>query len=412
MKKSRFDELIDRNGTYCTQWDYIEDRFGVSDLLPFTISDMDFAIPDVIREALQKRASHPVYGYTRWNHTDFKQSIATWYKERFTTQIDLDWIVYSPSVIYTISRLIELKSDEGDQVVIQTPAYDAFFKTIRSADRKVTENSLLYNNGVYSIDFIDLEEKLTDEKTTIFLLCSPQNPTGRVWTKDELIRMINLCERYNVFLISDEIHMDIVREPYQHIPVVDVTTKLEHIAICTSASKTFNTSGLIGSYALIPDRELQKEFLELLKNRDGLSSASIMGIESIMAGYNNGQMWVDELNDYISNNMNAVARYLKEHIPEMYFTIPESTFLAWVDISGLPFKMEDLQKALIEIGKVAIMDGAIYGAQGERFLRMNIGCPREKVIEGLEGLKRAVDYLKKGNNQKSKMKEIITDKAK
>lgn len=399
MKKSKFDEFIDRKGTYCTQWDYIEDRFGVSSLLPFTISDMDFAIPDVIKEALQKREAHPVYGYTRWNHADFKRSIVTWYKERFETQVDSDWIVYSPSVIYTISRLIELKSDIGDQVVIQTPAYDAFFKTIRSTKRTITENPLLYNDGVYSIDFVDLEEKLANKKTNIFLLCSPQNPTGKVWTKDELMRIISLCERYNVFLISDEIHMDIVREPYQHIPVVGLTTKLEQLAICTSASKTFNTSGLIGSYALIPDGELQKEFLEILKNRDGLSSASIMGIESIMAGYNNGQMWVDELNDYISNNLNVVAHYLKEHIPEMHFTIPESTFLAWIDISGLPFDMEDLQRALIEIGKVAIMDGSIYGAQGEEFLRMNIGCPRKKVIEGLEGLEKAVDYLKKGKLQ-------------
>ncbi|WP_313470138.1 MalY/PatB family protein [Carnobacterium sp.] len=399
MKKSNFDEPIDRRGSYCTQWDYIEDRFGVSNLLPFTISDMDFAVPTVISEALKRRESHPVYGYTRWNHSDFKHSIIKWYEERFATKVDPDWIVYSPSVMYTISRLIELKSAIGDQIVIQTPAYDAFFKTIRSNKRMITENPLVYTDGVYSIDFNDLEKKLADEKTTIFLLCSPQNPTGRIWSKDELIKMIHLCDRYNVFLISDEIHMDIVREAYQHIPVIALTDKLEYLAICTSASKTFNTSGLIGSYAIIPSEKLQEEFLELLKNRDGLSSASIMGIESIMAGYNYGQEWVDELNDYISANLNLVAKYLKEHIPEIHFVVPESTFLAWIDISNLPFEMNDLQQALITIGKVAIMDGSIYGKQGKDFLRMNLGCQRKKVLEGLEGLKKAVDYLKKEKNE-------------
>lgn len=398
LEKNVFDELIDRKGTYCTQWDYIEDRFGVNDLLPFTISDMDFAVPHVINDALKKRESHPIYGYTRWNHIDFKQSIVSWYKERFATQVDLDWIVYSPSVIYTISRLIELKSEVGEQVVIQTPAYDAFFKTIRTNKREIAENPLHYINGIYSIDFDDLEQKLADEKTTIFLLCSPQNPTGRVWTKEELTKMIELCDRYHVFLISDEIHMDIVRETYQHLPVVSVATKFEQIAICSSASKTFNTSGLIGSYALIPDKRLQEDFLEVLKNRDGLSSASIMGIESIIAGYSSGQNWVDELNEYISSNLTVVANYLKLQIPEIKFTIPESTFLAWIDISGLPFEMEDLQQALIEIGEVAIMDGSIYGVQGKDFLRMNIGCPRKKVMDGLEGLKKAVDYLKMNKN--------------
>lgn len=395
MGKNRFDEVIDRKGTYCTQWDYIEDRFGVNELLPFTISDMDFTVPTAISEALKKRADHPVYGYTRWNHGDFKKPIVNWYKDRFNTVINPDWIIYSPSVIYTVSKLIELKSKIGDNVLIQTPAYDAFFKTIKSNKREVAENPLSYNEGIYSIDFVDLEQKLADEKTTIFLFCSPQNPTGRIWTKEELLKIIELCDRYKVFLISDEIHMDIVRKENQHIPVTSLTEKLADIAICTSASKTFNTSGLIGSYALIPDKQLQEDFLEILKNRDGLSSASIMGIESIMAGYNEGHQWVDELNEYITENLTLVFNFLKEHIPEIEFTIPESTFLAWMDISKLPFEMDELQNALISVGEVAIMDGSIYDPDSNNFLRMNLGCPRKKVEEGLAGLKKSVDYLKK-----------------
>lgn len=224
------------------------------------------------------------------------------------------------------------------------------------------------------------------------LLCSPHNPTGRVWTKSELLKIIDLCNQYSVFLLSDEIHMDIVREGFRHTPIVAVTEKLKNVAICTSTSKTFNTSGLIGSYALIPDKELQSEFLDILKNRDGLSSASIMGIESMMAGYTDCQEWVDELNTYITENMHVTLDYLKQNIPEIKFTIPESTFLAWLDLSELPFNMEEIQQALVAIGKVAIMDGSIYG--GQNFLRMNLGCSREKVLDGLERLTKAIEYLK------------------
>lgn len=392
MEKELFDEVIDRRGTYCTQWDYIEDRFGVNNLLPFTISDMDFKIPNKISEALKKRNTHPIYGYTRWNHNNFKEPIVNWYNKRFQTKIEAKWIVYSPSVMYTISKLIELKSKIGDQVIIQTPAYDAFFKTIKSNNREVIENKMQYEEGHYSIDFEDLEKKLASQKAKILLLCSPHNPTGRVWTKNELLKIVDLCSQYDVFLISDEIHMDIGRMGYQHTPIVAVTEELKNIAICTSTSKTFNTSGLIGSYALIPDVDLQNDFLEILKNRDGLSSASIMGIESVMAGYNDCQEWVDELNVYITGNMRFTFDYLKQNIPEIKFTIPESTFLAWLDISELPFKMEEIQQTLVDIGKVAIMDGSIYGGQG--FLRMNLGCSREKVLDGLERLKRAIEYLK------------------
>lgn len=392
MGKELFNEIIDRRGTYCTQWDYIEDRFGVNDLLPFTISDMDFKIPNKISEALKRRNTHPIYGYTRWNHNDFKVPIVNWYKRQFQTKIETNWIVYSPSVMYTISKLIELKSNPSDQVIIQTPAYDAFFKTIKSNKREVVENKLHYIDGKYVINFEDLEKKLAHQKAKILLLCSPHNPTGRVWTKSELVKIIDLCSQYDVFLISDEIHMDIVREGHHHAPIVGIAEKLTNIAICTSTSKTFNTSGLIGSYALIPDIDLQNDFLDILKNRDGLSSASIMGIESVMAGYNDCQEWVDELNVYISENMNFTFDYLKQNIPEIRFTIPESTFLAWLDISELPFNMEEIQQALVNIGAVAIMDGSIYG--GQDFLRMNLGCSREKVTDGLERLKKVIEYLR------------------
>ena len=207
MSISIFDEVIDRKGTYSTQWDYVEDRFGKKDLLPFTISDTDFAAPDNVLDALQKRLNHPVFGYTRWNHSDYKGSIVTWFKERFAADVKEDWIIYSPSVIYSIARLIEMNSTQGDGVVIQTPAYDAFFKTIKASKRNLVENPLLYRDGIYSLDFADLETKLAKPENKILLICNPHNPTGRVWSKDDLEKIIALCKKHDVFLISDDIHM-------------------------------------------------------------------------------------------------------------------------------------------------------------------------------------------------------------
>lgn len=394
MSLENFNQLTNRKGTYCTQWDYIEDRFGEKDLLPFSVSDTDFKVPQAIIKTLKKRMEHEIFGYTRWNHLPFKSAIQHWYHKRFEADIETDWVLYSPSVIYSVAKLIELKSEKGDRIVLQTPAYDAFFKTIKDNHRKICENPLLFRDGHYTIDFIDLEQQLSHPKAKIFLLCSPHNPTGRVWTKVELLKMIELCQKYNVFMISDDIHMDIVRSDFSYIPLTSCTTDLKNIAICSSASKTFNTPGLICSYLLIPDANLREEFLVTLKNRDGLSSTSIFGMLSTISAYNECAPWVDELNLYVTNNLVLLQEFLKAELPEIQLVIPEATYLAWLDVSRLPYTSQQLQEALIHYGKVAIMPGNTYGATGENFIRMNIGCPREKLIDGLQRLKLAVEHLK------------------
>ncbi len=390
-----FDKVFSRYGTYSTQWDYIQDRFGEEGLLPFSISDTDFSCPPEILRDLQKRIEHGVFGYTRWNHDDFKSAIRKWYEERFSTVVEKDWIVYSPSVLYTISKLMDSLTDIGDYVVVQTPAYDAFFKMIEDKGRALSDNKLVQEDGKYVIDFPDLERKLAEPKAKVFLLCSPHNPTGRVWRREELERIIGLCRKHKVFLISDEIHMDVVRKPFVHLPILEVAKDLEHVCICTSASKTFNTPGLCGSYALIPNQCVKEEFLLTLKNRDGLSSASALGMIATMTAYNECGQWVDELNQYISENMRTVGNFLAEHIPAASFHLPESTYLAWIDMKKLPYSSEELQDALVHHGKVAIMPGETYGENGKGFLRMNVGCPRSKVVEGLARLKKAVEGLER-----------------
>lgn len=379
-----FDEVINRKGTNCTQWDYVQDRFGQSGLLPFTISDTDFASPKQVIQSLNERMSHPVFGYTRWNHKDFKNSVETWYQKRFDTKVEKNWIYYTPTVIYAVSQLIKIKSTENDGVIIQTPAYDAFFNVIKENKRKIVENKLLYDDGLYSIDFIELEKQLSKQTNKILLLCSPHNPTGRIWNDYELNTIIELCKQHNVYIISDEIHMDIVRKGKSHIPLFKKST--ENIAIVTSASKTFNFPGLLFAYVLIPNVEDGDMFLKYLKKQDGLSSPSIMGMEATIAAYNECSDWVEEFNNYLDENIKIVQAYLKENLPDIKLVYPESTYLLWLDVSRLNISMNDLQERLIKIGNVAIMDGATYGGNGELFLRYNIGCPKSKVIEGLNRL--------------------------
>lgn len=384
-----FDKQINRKGTYCTQWDYVEDRFGEADLLPFTISDTDFEVPDEVINTLKNRINHGVFGYTRWNHSDFKNSILKWYSERFMTKLDSDSIVYSPSVIYSISKLLSIVSDENDGVIIQTPAYDAFYKTIKENNRKAIENSLIYRDGKYSIDFNHLDNLMKTHK--VLLLCSPHNPTGRVWTADELKNIVHLAQKNDVFIISDEIHMDILRKGQTHLPICKLYNS--NLAVVTSGSKTFNFPALVFSYAIIPDNRVREEFLRQLKNRDGLSSPSVLGMLATMTAYNHCGYWVDELNDYIDSNIELVEKHLNKYCPKFVLSHSESTYLLWIDIAPSNIDMTTLQKKLVHKYKVAIMDGKIYGGNGEQFLRLNIGCSRQKLQDGLERLSQAYEEL-------------------
>lgn len=387
-----FDEIKDRRGTYCTQWDYVKDRFGKEGLLPFTISDMDLESPGEIAEALVKRINHKIFGYSRWNHDDFKNSIESWYKKRFSCEINKDWIVYSPSVIYAVSKFVEMKSEKGDGVLINTPGYDGFFKMILGNERRIISSPLKNINGKYEIDFEDFEKKCREAK--IFLLCSPHNPVGKVWTEEELIKIIEICKKNNVFIISDEIHMDIVYNK-KHIPIVFLGKDyLENIVLCTSASKTFNIPAFTGSYLFIPSEKNREDFLKILKERDALSSPSILAVIATMTAYNECEYWVDELIKYTENNIRFVKEYLEKNIPELFCEIPDGSYFAWIDFSKLGISSEEFQKYLIDIGEVAIMPGLTYGEEGRYFLRLNVACSIKKVEDGLKRIKKTVDYIK------------------
>lgn len=391
-----FNKIINRKGTYCTQWDYIEDRFGKGskDVIPFSISDMDFQSPNLIIEDLNKILQHGIFGYSRWNHNEFKDSIVNWYKKRYATDINNSWIAYSPAVIYSVSVLLELILKDKNMIVMtHTPCYDGFKKVLSPYNTiyiPLKENSL----GNFETDFELIEERMK-LGVKVFLLCNPENPTGKVWKEEELKVLINLCKKYGVIIISDDIHMDITR--VNPTPILKLTQ--ENAIIVSSASKTFNTPALGGSYCIIPDESIREKFILHLKEIDALNSPTIMGIVSTMSAYNKCEEWVKELNSYILKNCEYVFDNLHNY-KKLKVYIPEGTYLMWIDFkdTGIPTKI--FQDLLIKIGEVGIMSGEVYGDPYK--LRLNVGCPISKVEIGVNGIKKALDYYDKIQKEEDK----------
>ncbi|MBC3944200.1 pyridoxal phosphate-dependent aminotransferase [Erwinia persicina] len=379
-----FDRVIDRHGSWSTQWDFVADRFGHDDLLPFTISDMDIPTAPAVIAALQQRVAHGIFGYSRWQHSDFLEAISGWYQQRFAEKVDPRQIVYGPSVIYMVAQMIRHWSQPGDGVLIHTPAYDAFYKVIEGNQRRVMALPLNRSQGLWQCDMAALDALLADPQCKILLLCSPHNPTGKVWHHRELEQMAQLCARYQVRVISDEIHMDMVMGDAQHVPWSRVGQG--RWALFTSASKSFNVPGLTGAYGLISDEVDRDAWFQALKNADGLSSPALLAVAAHIAAYRHGAEWLDALRIYLRDNLHHVARRLNAAFPALNWQPPQATYLAWIDLNPLHIDEQRLQQVLTEQYKVAIMPGSTYGPQCRGWLRFNVGCPRSKVDEGLNRL--------------------------
>lgn len=394
MSTSLFDfsTPVDRHGTWCTQWDYVADRFGSADLLPFTISDMDFATAPCILEALQKRLQHGVLGYSRWQHDDFLGAIEHWYQQRFNSQIDRNMVVYGPSVIYMVAQLIRQWTQPGDGILTFTPAYDAFFKVIDGNQRKLIACPLEKQGNDWLLNSDLLEQQLAAPDCTLLLLCSPHNPTGKVWSKADLTLIADLCQRHNVRVVSDEIHMDMIWGNNRHTPWNEVATG--QWALLTSGSKSFNIPALTGAYGLISDPAQRDAYLYQLKACDGLSSPAVLAVLAHVTAYRQSDVWLDALRRYLESNLHYVADTLNAAFPELNWQPPQSTYLAWIDLRPLKLNDKALQRELIDNQKVAIMPGYTYGVEGEGFLRLNVGCPRSKVEMGVEKLIAGIRALK------------------
>ncbi|MEU8508293.1 MalY/PatB family protein [Streptomyces brevispora] len=375
-----FDTVIDRRGTWCVQWDGVADRFGVDGLLPFTISDMDFETAPEVLAALRTRLDHGVFGYTDWQQDDFTSAIAHWYTTRYGTTIDTGRLVYAPSVLSQLSQLLQMWTSDGDGVVVHTPTYDGFRKAVTGLGREL--------RGVPLGDTAALERELARQDSKVLLICSPHNPTGRVWTETELAEMALLAARYGVAVISDEIHADFVHDGHRHVPWPRVAGD-GRWAVITSASKSFNFPALTGSYGIIGRPADRTEFLRRMQTAEGLASPAVFSLTAHIAAYREGGAWLDALRAYVTGNLALVAERLNAEFPGLGWEPPQAGYLAWVDVRKAGVEDDEaLQRVLIERERVAVMPGSVYGAEG--FVRLNVGCPRSKVEAGVEALIRGI----------------------
>ena len=385
---SIFNEKINRLETASVKWEMVKDVFGAEDLWPMWVADMDFKPPQAVIDALRNRAEHGVFGYT-FVPTSAMDAIEKWLKKRHGWQIHTSWLEFCSGVVQGISTAINALTKEGDKVLVQSPVYTPFFDMIAKNNRVVVNAQLELVEGRYEIDFSRLEEALK-EGCKLFILCNPHNPAGRVWAEEELLRIGELCEQYDCLILSDEIHSDLIYKNDKHIPIASLSEELANRTVTFIApSKTFNLAGLHTSVAIIKKEELRTKFHEQL-TRQGFFSLNTFGIIGMEAAYLEGESWLEELLDYLEDNMNVVAGYLAEHLPEIHLVEPEGTYLLWLDCRELGLSDEELRIRLIEKGKLALEPGTKYGPGGEGFVRMNIACPREMLQEGLDRLKIAL----------------------
>ena len=393
--KFNFNEKVDRSKNHAAKWEEMGAKFGSNDLLPMWIADMDIKTAPEIVEAIKEKADQAIFGYV-YRPASYYETAAAWCEKRFGYKIDPKTLIHSPGVVPSMNMLVKMLTKEDEKVLIQIPVYPPFAASVKTGKRTLVTNELVKDeNGYYTIDFEDLEKKLSDEKVTLMILCNPHNPVGRVWKKEELQKIGDLCVKYNVRILADEIWRDLVLPGYTHTPIASLSREIENITItCFSPTKTFNIAGLQASFAVFPREEEWKAFDNELGEMDikRNNPFSLVGFE---AAYNHGEEWLSELLVHLEGNAQYVADFVKERLPEIKTVKPEGTYLMWLDFNGLNITPEEITEMLIKDAKVAMNDGASFGANGKGFARMNIACPRYMVEDAMARIEKAVKNLKK-----------------
>lgn len=385
-----FDEIIDRRNTDSVKYDLAEKSGKPADVLPLWVADMDFRTAPGIIERLSADAKFGIYGYTEGGE-DYFRAVSGWYRERFGWHVEKEWLVRTPGVVFAINIAVRVLTEEGDAVMIQQPVYYPFSAAVRNNERKLINNGLMLRDGHYEIDFDDFENKIAENNVKLFILCSPHNPVGRVWTLEELRRIGEICLAHGVKVVSDEIHSDFVYEGYKHHVFTTVDPAFEAISIvCTAPSKTFNLAGLQVSNIFIPDQQMREAF-EKQMQLIGYGGINLIGLHACQAAYETGQAWLEELKVYLRGNLDYVREYLNKNLPVIRLIEPEGTYLIWLDCRGLGLSEEDLEHLIVQEAKLWLDAGAMFGTDGEGFERINIACPRSVLAEAMERLKRAVD---------------------
>lgn len=400
--KYDFDEVVDRRGTDCYKWDASELLFGDKDIIPMWVADMDFKIAKPITEALRKRTEHEIYGYTMPSQS-LIEAVVERMQKKYNWLIEPEWVVFTPGVVPALNAAVKAFTSPGDSVVVQEPVYYPFFSAIKDNGAHIASNDLKLINGHYEIDFEDLEKKFGPQPGTLpitsmpsrakaMILCNPHNPVGRVWTKEELIKMGEIAISNDAVVISDEIHCELLFKGYKHIPFASISEEFkQHSIVCMAPSKTFNLAGLETSVIIIPNEKLRNKFNEA--KGSFLQTPNTFGLVAMEAAFRYGDEWLEQLLEYIQENLEFLMDYFEKRIPKIKVIKPEGTYLVWLDCRELGMDAMALNNFMNRKAKVGLDDGYLFGTSGAGFERINIACPRSLLEEGLKRIENAVNSL-------------------
>lgn len=398
MTAYNFDKIINRKGTNCLKYDFAVERGKPAEVLPLWVADMDFQVSEEITKSLHAAVEHGIYGYTQ-PKDPYYNAIMNWMKKNHQWETKREWIVKTPGVVFALGAAVKAFTKPGDAVLIQNPVYYPFTNIIRDNDRRVIDNTLVYEKRVtegksqYSIDYEDFERKIVQENIKLFILCNPHNPVGRVWTREELQYLGEICLRHHVIVVSDEIHNDFVYPGFEHTVFANVDPRFAEFTVtCTAPSKTFNLAGLQISNIFIPNETLREAFQKEI-DKTGYDEPNALGTVACEAAYRGGQEWLDQLRAYLLENLNFLRAYLQEKIPQIHLVEPEGTYLVWLDCSELGISGKELDQFIVEKAGLWLDGGAMFGPSGVDFQRVNIACPRATLELALDKLKAAVDNL-------------------
>ena len=387
-----FDKVIPRHGTGSVKWDDLDAVFGSEEVLPLWVADMDFPSPEAVTSKIAERTRHPIYAYNTQNSSIY-QSFIDWNKQHHDWEIEKDWIILAPGVVLSIVVSILALSEPGDGVIIQPPVYPPFFDSIKDNDREVVENPLVFQNGRYEIDFDDLEQKLANPKNKLLLLCSPHNPVGRVWSREELTKIYELCQKYKIDVLSDEIHNDLVFKGCKHTVFASLSTPVcEQSVTFMAASKTFNIAGLNLAFIVVPCKH-RRALIHAWITKLHLNRNNLFGVLAAETAYREGDAWLTALLTYLENNADTLVEFVRTRLPNVKVTKPEGTYLAWLDFRAYFTDGKELQKFLVHTAKVGLNSGRNFGSQGAGFARINFGTQRSVLLEALTIIEKALQCI-------------------
>ena len=391
--KYNFDELVDRAGTYSCKLEALPEG-APKDAMSVWVADMDFACAEPIIRALHERIDRRIFGYTIYDNPDLKQAVTGWFRRRYDWEIRPEDIFFSPGVVPALAFLLQALTEEGDGIVIQRPVYYPFTNKIKGNRREVYNNALIYENGDYRMDYEDLEAKLALPNVKGLILCSPHNPVGRVWTVEELRKVVDIAKKYGKWILSDEIHMDLTRKGVVHTPLLKAAPDYtDHIAVCTAPSKTFNLAGMQLSNIVIRNPEWQKKWLAVIDDAFSVSMANPFGIAAVIAAYNEGEEWLDQVRDYLDENIRYIKEFVKTRLPKASVTGVEGTYLVWLDLRAYESDPKKLEHLMQHTARVAFDEGYIFGEEGNGFERINVAMPKSRVVECMERIEKALETI-------------------